>query len=54
MEDFTFGEYEILAVIAANIIDTGEFSPGVPVHPTLMSRVKSAHSKLIESIESYR
>lgn len=51
MSDLTIQEMEILAVLAINAIESGEFGPGVDIHPTLKGRLTSAHSKLVKAIE---
>lgn len=52
--ELTIEEMEILAVLVVNAIESGLFGPGVEIHPTLISRLESAHSKLISTIKMER
>lgn len=49
--ELTVQEMEILAILAINAIESGEFGPGVWIHPTLVNRLQSAHAKLIRTIK---
>lgn len=47
----TSSEIAILALVAINVIDSGELRPGVIIHPSLVARLESAYSKLIKVLE---
>ena len=50
MNELTYQEIEILAVLAINAVETRSFGNGVDMHPTLIERLSSAHSKLIAKL----
>ena len=52
VSELTIQEIEILAVLAINAIESELFSPGVGIHPTILDRLTSAHSKLVEALEN--
>lgn len=52
--DLSYQETEILAILAIISIEKRQFCTGVEMHPTLIERLESAHTKLIKALTNER